>query len=122
MNATLADVARAVGCSNATVSRVINNIGPVSAETREAVLRAMREVNYVPRPSLTPANGDSSQKASSLIEVVLYCDQPSERATIEQSKLRIGPLAQCPPEERMAEPNRLSNSFFHSIVDGIALE
>jgi DNA-binding LacI/PurR family transcriptional regulator len=124
MNTTLADVARAVGCSSATVSRVINNIGPVSTETREAVFRAMKEVNYVPRPSLTPAtdNGRPAEKGSALIEVILYCDMPYERLSVEDSKLKFGPLSNCPPEERLAETNRLSNSFYHSIVDGIVLE
>src|SRR5579862_4587551 len=124
MTVTLADVARAVGCSSATVSRVINNIGPVSSETREAVLRAMKEVNYVPRPSLTPTMDGNGQaeKGSALLEVILYCDVPYERLSVEDSKLKFGPLSDCPPEERLTEANRLSNSFYHSIVDGIVLE
>ncbi len=46
--ATIYDVAKAVGVSTKTVSRVLNNEGPVKAETREAVERAMAEVGYVP--------------------------------------------------------------------------
>jgi len=123
MTVTLADVARAVGCSSATVSRVINNIGPVSSETREAVLRAMKEVNYVPRPSLTPVgDGNGQSEKSALVEVILYCDLPYERLSVEDSNLQFAPLSKCPPEERLAESNRLSNSFYHSIVDGIVLE
>jgi DNA-binding LacI/PurR family transcriptional regulator len=82
----------------------------------------MKAVNYVPRPSLTPAGNGAPEKSSSLIEVVLYCDMPYERVSVEKSKLNFGPLSACPPEERLAENNRLSNTFYHSIVDGIALE
>jgi LacI family transcriptional regulator/LacI family asc operon transcriptional repressor len=41
-------VAEACGVSVATVSRVINNSPNVSAQTREKVLRAIQEVDYVP--------------------------------------------------------------------------
>src|SRR5688500_4572070 len=42
----IADVARAAGVSEATVSRVINNRGVVAPETRKAVEEAMRSVGY----------------------------------------------------------------------------
>ncbi len=47
-NVTLADVARAVGVSAKTVSRVINNTDYVSAETREQILRAVEQLGYRP--------------------------------------------------------------------------
>lgn len=46
--ATIYDIAKAVGMSTKTVSRVLNNEGPVKKETREAVERAMAKVGYVP--------------------------------------------------------------------------
>jgi LacI family transcriptional regulator len=46
--ATIYDVARAAGVSAKTVSRVLNNDGPVGPATREAVERAMRDLGYVP--------------------------------------------------------------------------
>lgn len=45
---TLADVARVAGVSPTTVSRVINNRGYLSAETRDAVRDAMDELGYLP--------------------------------------------------------------------------
>lgn len=45
---TLADVAREVGVSAKTVSRVLNEDGPVSAQTREQVLAAMAELGFQP--------------------------------------------------------------------------
>jgi DNA-binding LacI/PurR family transcriptional regulator len=122
MVATLADVARVVGCSNATVSRVINKIGPVSPAMRDAVERAMRELNYVPRPSATPENGDGESKAAALLEIVFFSDAPYERISLENRDLKIAPSAEWPPEERLSDGNWLSNSFYRLIVDGIIYE
>ncbi len=48
MNATIKDIASAAGVGIATVSRVLNNSGTVSNNTREKVMQAVRELNYVP--------------------------------------------------------------------------
>jgi LacI family transcriptional regulator len=45
---TISDVARLAKCSPMTVSRVINNESSVREATREAVLEAVRELNYSP--------------------------------------------------------------------------
>jgi len=42
------EVARAAGISVATVSRVLNDKGPVRAETRQRVLAAVEQLGYVP--------------------------------------------------------------------------
>ena len=47
---TLSDVAREVGVSAKTVSRVLNEDGPVSAETRERVMEAVQRLGF--RPNL----------------------------------------------------------------------
>ena len=48
--ATIKDVARKAGVSISTVSRVLNNSGPVSEKARAAVLKAMEELGYTPHP------------------------------------------------------------------------
>ncbi len=47
-NVTIRDVARKAGTSPATVSRVLTGSAKVSPEKREAVLRAIQELNYTP--------------------------------------------------------------------------
>lgn len=42
------DVARAAGVSRMTVSRALKKDSPVSKETRDRILRVVREMNYVP--------------------------------------------------------------------------
>ncbi|MCY6354650.1 LacI family DNA-binding transcriptional regulator [Clostridium sp. ZS2-4] len=48
MAVTIYDIAKQSGVSRATVSRVINNSGYVKEETRENVLKAIKELNYTP--------------------------------------------------------------------------
>jgi DNA-binding LacI/PurR family transcriptional regulator len=47
---TIRDVAARAGVSHQTVSRVINGRNEVTTETRERVLAAIRELQYVPSP------------------------------------------------------------------------
>ena len=42
------DVARAAGVSRMTVSRALKKDSPISKETREKILKVVREMNYVP--------------------------------------------------------------------------
>lgn len=48
MASTIKEVAREAGVSVATVSRVMNDSGPVNAETRRRILEVANELNYVP--------------------------------------------------------------------------
>ncbi|MEU6976553.1 MULTISPECIES: LacI family DNA-binding transcriptional regulator [unclassified Streptomyces] len=63
MTVTLADVATRAGVSPATVSRVLNGNYPVAAATRERVLRAVGELDYVP-------NGPASSLAAATSDLV----------------------------------------------------
>jgi LacI family transcriptional regulator len=61
MTVTLADVAARARVSSATVSRVLNGNYPVAAATRERVLRAVNDLDYVlngPASSLAAATSD----------------------------------------------------------------
>src|SRR5690242_17638243 len=61
MTVTLADVAARARVSPATVSRVLNGNYPVAASTRERVLRAVDELDYVlngPASALAAATSD----------------------------------------------------------------
>lgn len=54
--ATVAEIARAAGVSNATVSRVLNNMGIVKQETCEKVYRAMTDLGMEIEDSIKESN------------------------------------------------------------------
>lgn len=55
--ATISDVAKLSGLSKTTVSRVINNHLYVSEEKKELVLKAMKELGYIPNPAARRLRG-----------------------------------------------------------------
>lgn len=57
MAVTIKDVAKLVGVSPSTVSRVCNNNSSISKETRERVQKAMQELGYEPTPAQEAASG-----------------------------------------------------------------
>ncbi|WP_030615120.1 LacI family DNA-binding transcriptional regulator [Streptomyces sclerotialus] len=63
MTVTLADVAARAGVSAATVSRVLNSNYPVAEATRDRVLRAVADLEYV-------ANGPASALAAATSDLV----------------------------------------------------
>lgn len=48
MSVTIKDIASEAGVGIATVSRVLNNSGSASSDVREKVMRAVRDLNYIP--------------------------------------------------------------------------
>ncbi len=70
---TLEKVARFAGVSRATVSRVVNGSPTVDADIRDRVLRAVRELDYVPNPA---ARSLVTQRTGS---VALVVPEPSSR-------------------------------------------
>ena len=48
MAATIKDVARLAGVSPSTVSRVLNQKGVISEETKQKIASAMEQLKYVP--------------------------------------------------------------------------
>lgn len=70
---TLDDVARAVGVSSATVSRVINNTGQIAEETRARVQAAILELNYKPHEA---ARGLASGRLHTIGLITSYIARP----------------------------------------------
>ncbi|AAK80904.1 LacI family transcriptional regulator [Clostridium acetobutylicum] len=66
MKTTILEVAKRANVSVATVSRVMNDNYPVKAETREKVLKAIKELNYIPNMQAR----ELTQKKSATIGIV----------------------------------------------------
>ena len=82
---TLYDVARYAGVSYQTVSRVINQAEHVSARTREKVLFAMRELNYVPNRGAQQLAGKRSRTLG-LLTSDLALHAPSQIASAVKNR------------------------------------
>lgn len=67
MKVTIVEVAKKANVSVATVSRVMNGNYPVKAEKKEAVLKAIKELNYIPNMQ---ARELTKQKSSTIGVVV----------------------------------------------------
>lgn len=67
MSVTINDVARKANTSVATVSRVMNGNYPVGKETKARVLRAIKELNYIPNLQAR----ELTKKTSSTIGVIV---------------------------------------------------
>lgn len=74
---TIRDVARRAGVSIASVSRVLNGVGHVSAATRQRILAAVSALQYVPHAGARSLNGARSQ-AIGVAMPVLYGEFFSE--------------------------------------------
>lgn len=64
---TLEEVARRAGVSTATVSRVLNNVGPVKNTTRARVLRAVEELKYNPNLHARSLAGGKSRSIGIIV-------------------------------------------------------
>ncbi|BDA65693.1 LacI family DNA-binding transcriptional regulator [Actinomyces capricornis] len=67
---TLVDVARAAGVSVTTVSRVLNDRGYLSQETRRRVAQAIAELNYRPNQVARALHGKSTQSIGLIVPTV----------------------------------------------------
>lgn len=69
MAATIKDVARLAGVSPSTVSRVLNQKGMISDETKQRITRAMEELKYVPNDIARSFASGSPHAISLVIDI-----------------------------------------------------
>lgn len=125
--ATLEEVSLKAGCSPATVSRVLNNSGPVSHSVRRNVLRVVRESGYVPRGVRRPSArgevgaGDGAD-GQGPIEVLLHRCSPMERLSSDASGFHIEPSQKVNGPAILSDSYRLSADFYMHIINGVMAE
>ncbi len=121
-NATVTEISRRAGCSIATVSRVINNSGAVSPQTRASVLKAIRETQYLSARSARRIGrkAAASRDTESVIEIVQHRHSPLEDLSTEAGRVEVGPLHEAPRGGYAKAP--LGSSFYRRIVDGAVEE
>ncbi|MBN2713254.1 MAG: LacI family DNA-binding transcriptional regulator [Planctomycetes bacterium] len=118
MAPTLEDIAKKAGCSSATVSRVLNNTGQVSDDMRQNIMKVVEDINYRPRKS--EAMGlRVGRQGSRLVRIVVCFNCTMERMSLDKGRLRIEKDDDYSSADIVAESNRLSNSFYRTVVDGM---
>lgn len=70
MSVTIKDVAKEAGVSPSTVSRVINKKGVISEETRDNILRIMKDMNYFPNSTARSFVNGSTEAIALIVDVV----------------------------------------------------
>lgn len=94
--ASMSDVAKRAGVSISTVSKVLNNYANLSEETREKVLQAVEELNYVPNAVASAL----SSKTKKRVAVVVFIN--NERQAIDEINMQyLFGTAQQAKEEKL---------------------
>lgn len=118
-NTTIKDVAKQSGVGIGTVSRVLNNSPKISLETREKVLKAIRELNYVPNV----AGRRLSQKRSYVLAVVVpVINHPYFAKLIEELELAADKkgysLLVASSQHRIEKEHEILNRLAQNEADG----
>ncbi len=78
--ATIYDVAKRVGVSGKTVSRVVNGDAYVAPATREAVEKAIAELGYVPSNAARAMRTNRSQVVGVITGAISHSPEPTEQS------------------------------------------
>jgi LacI family transcriptional regulator len=119
---TINDVAKRAGVAPITVSRVINNSGYASEETRRRVEAAIEELGYVPN---TLARGLRSKRTNTLALVVTDIANPFftliARGVEDTASASGFTVIYCNTDESEAKEEKYINILVQKQVDGVLL-
>lgn len=119
---TIRDVAKRAGVAPTTISRVINNSGYVSKETRQRVEAAIAELGYVPN---TLARSLRFKKTNTLALVVPDITNPFwttvARGVEDAASDRDFNVILCNTDESEAEQEKYLTVLLQKQIDGILL-
>jgi LacI family transcriptional regulator len=119
---TIHDVAKRAGVGSITVSRVINNSGYSSAETRERVEKAVAELGYVPN---TLARSLRSKRTNTLALLLTDITNPfftTLARGVEDAASTAGyTLIFCNSDESAVKESTYVNILLQKQVDGFLL-
>ncbi len=119
---TIYDVARAAGVSTATVSKVINNTGRISAKTREKIQRIMEDLNYSPNVIASAMKGKSTYQIAFLIPDVSNPIYAEYLKHIEESGQEFGyNIVMCSTDNQADKESRHITLLKQRRVDGLII-
>ena len=119
---TIHDVAKRAGVGSITVSRVINNSGYISSETRERIQKAIDELGYVPN---TLARSLRSRRTNTVALMVTDITNPfftTLARGVEDTANEAGyTVIFCNTDESAAKEEKYLNVLLQKQVDGLLL-
>ena len=119
---TIVEVANRAGVSAITVSRVVNDSGPVSSEVRARVQEAIAEIGYVPN---AVARSLRSRRTDTIALVVTDMTNPFFTTVAHGVEAAVGDcgmmLLICSTDEGDAKEERYVRMLLQRQVDGILL-
>jgi len=119
---TVLDVAKRAGVAPITVSRVINNTGYISLETKARVEIAIKELGYVPN---TLARGLRSKRTHTIALVVTDITNPyftsMARGVEDVAGANDYTVIYCNTDESESKEEKYANILVQRQVDGILL-
>ncbi|MEX1377245.1 MAG: LacI family DNA-binding transcriptional regulator [Eubacteriales bacterium] len=120
--ATIVDVAERAGVSIATVSRIMNNRGPISDKTRKKVYKAMKELDYKPNEIARALQKKKSQIIGLIVPVIDYAFFSRLTDAIEETCQQNGyKLMLCKSGADEAMEKEMVSMLQGNKVDGILL-
>lgn len=124
MKLTAREIAKQVGVSNATVSRVLHKSPNVSAAAREAVMSVVRENGQMPHllaPRVNPRRRKDGQLPG-LVRILQVSRFPIPRLAEPAEASSPGPHGRLPGSMFFSQSARLATSYSRHIIDGILEE
>jgi LacI family transcriptional regulator len=119
---TIHDVAKRAGVGSITVSRMINNSGYISSETRERIQKAIDELGYVPN---TLARSLRSRRTNTVALMVTDITNPfftTLARGVEDAANEAGyTVIFCNTDESAAKEEKYLNVLLQKQVDGFLL-
>lgn len=120
MMATLADIAKRAGVSVATASRVINNRGYLSAQTKAKVLAAMKELNYQPNNLARSLHGKQTHLVGVIVPTIANPFFAELVSKIERALFAIGDkMILCNANYNLEKERNYLRMLIANQVDGI---
>lgn len=120
--ATIKDVSKLAGVSVATVSRVINNKGYVSKETKDTIEKAMKMLNYTPNDVARRLAGKKSNTIGLIIPDILNPFFPEIARAVEDTANELGyNIILCNTDNSSSKEKQYFDMLFNKQVDGIII-
>lgn len=120
--ATMKDVAKAAGVSLGTVSNVLNNVPTVTEENRQKVLKAIKELKFIPNTAARTLKTKTSKSIGLIIPDITNPFYPELARGVEDAAKKAGfTVFLCNNDRDVQKEREYIRVLIEKNVDGIIL-